>query len=210
MGHPMVPWQLCTCAMYFPQIQSDCFNSCLSLLSLSLSLFLSLLFSHPLSLSYSHCNSYAGSICSGFIRDSISVFINGTSIHGNYSTLLNRAASLITNIRGAYSAKSNTTTDLDLLTKCRDLAEGVACHTVFPYCSPQEGDDNPTPRPICKSTCDAFRAGGICESFINSQMPPDFYNGLMSNCDERINPAGSSPECIPVPLEPHEIGKTTK
>ena len=173
-----------------------------SALSLSLSLSLSL----TLSQLCSHCNSYAGSICSGFIRDSISVYIDGVSIHGNYSTLLNHAASLITNIRGTYSAKSNTTSDLDLLNKCKHLAEGVACHTVFPYCSPQEGEINPTPRPICKSTCDAFQAGGICESFINSQMSPDLYNSLMSKCDDRNYPAGGSPECIPVPLEPQEIG----
>jgi hypothetical protein len=29
----------------------------------------------------------------------------------------------------------------------------------------------------------------------------------MSNCDERDYPAGSNPECIPVPLQPREIGK---
>ena len=38
-------------------------------------------------------------------------------------------------------------------------------------------------------------------------MSPDFYNSLMSNCDSRDDPAGSNPECIPVSLEPQEIGK---
>ena len=213
--------QMCTCTVDSPQFNIDCqlplFLSLSYLLSLSLSLSLSFSLSPPPPPSpsslCSHCNSYTGSICSGYVRDDIDVYIDGKTINGNYSVLLNRAASMMFEIRGIHAAKTNnTSSNPDTLNKCKQLAEAVACHTVFPYCNPKDGSDHPTPRKICKSTCDAFRVGGICEGFINSKTSPSFLLKLMANCDTRENPAGESPECIPVTFEParQRTGKLTQ
>ena len=138
------------------------------------------------------------------------MYIDGKTIRGNYTILLDRATSLVSQIRHLHEAKTaDPSSDQALLDKCKRLAEAVACHTVFPYCSPSNGHEEPTPRNVCKNTCDAFRVGGICESFVSSETTsPSFYNNLMANCDERESPAGDSPECIPVSAEPTKgLGK---
>ena len=65
----------------------------------------------------------------------------------------------------------------------------------------------PTPRLICKTTCDAFAAGGICEGFISEAETPELYARLAIKCDAREHPAGSNPECIPINLETAKIGR---
>ena len=82
-----------------------------------------------------------------------------------------------------------------LVVECLTLAHAVVCHTSFPFCY-----DHETPRKICKSTCDIFRPGGVCASTIDQ---PDFLEVegvIFSNCDDRITPAGSKPECIHAPF----------
>ena len=71
------------------------------------------------------------------------------------------------------------------------------CHTLFPYCDRTTGI--PSPRPICKSTCDIFSPDGPCGHLFEDQ--PNLYDMLSSGCDTRVNPAGSTPECIHVSLD---------
>ena len=95
--------------------------------------------------------------------------------------------------------------DSVLKARCHRLAQSIACHSVYPYCDP---DHNvPTPRLICKTTCDAFSAGGICERFISEAETPELYSRLTANCDTREHPAGSSPECIPLDFDTAQIGR---
>ena len=95
--------------------------------------------------------------------------------------------------------------DPALRSKCHRLAKFIACHSIYPYC----GSDHqvPTPRLVCRTTCDAFAPGGVCERFIGDKETPELYARLATKCDSREHPAGSSPECIPVSLETAEIGK---
>ena len=97
--------------------------------------------------------------------------------------------------------------DPALKNKCHKLAQSIACHSVFPYCDSDH--DVPTPRPICKTTCDTFAARGICERFISDAETPQLYSRLAAKCDNREHPAGSSPECIPISLEMAQISKRT-
>ena len=95
--------------------------------------------------------------------------------------------------------------DPALKNRCHRLAQSIACHSVFPYC---DSDDSvPAPRPICKTTCDVFATGGICERFISEAETPELYSRLATKCDTREHPAGSSPECIPINLETAQIGR---
>lgn len=152
----------------------------------------------------SHCDQYQGSICGRYIRSDIDVYIDGKAVDGNYLKIIARVQSLLSDIQTLHSSKSSNALSSDLLDKCKTLAESVACHTVFPYCDPDKSEHEPTKRPICQNTCDAFGVGGVCESFINNQTSPDLYSRLMSNCDLRDNPAGESPACISVSLESTE------
>ena len=95
--------------------------------------------------------------------------------------------------------------DPALKNRCQRLAQSIACHSVYPYCDPSH--DVPTPRLICKTSCDAFSAGGICERFISEAETPELYSRLADKCDTREHPAGSSPECIPIDVETAQIGR---
>ena len=86
--------------------------------------------------------------------------------------------------------------------KCSQLAKSIACHTKFPYCHPDM--TTPTPRQICKSTCDAFAVGGVCYDYLNADSTPELYSRLMFNCDIRQLP---DPDCIPIFIETAEIGE---
>lgn len=97
------------------------------------------------------------------------------------------------------------TLDPALMAKCLRLAQSVACHSVFPYC--ESNHSMPAPRPICKTTCDAFTSGGLCERFLNEAEAPQLYARLTARCDARDYPAGSTPECIPISLETAQTGK---
>ena len=94
--------------------------------------------------------------------------------------------------------------DPALMRKCLRLAQSIACHSVYPYC----GAENmvPTPRRICKTTCDIFAAGGTCGRFIGPVESPELYARLTAGCDDREHPGGSNPECIPISLDTAEIG----
>ena len=91
-----------------------------------------------------------------------------------------------------------------LHSKCHRLAHSIACHSVYPYCD--SDFDVPTPRLICKTTCDAFSAGGICEKFFSEAETPELYSRLTTKCDTREHPAGSSPECIPIDFDTARTG----
>ena len=95
--------------------------------------------------------------------------------------------------------------DPALKNRCQRLAQSIACHSVYSYCDPSH--DVPTPRLICKTSCDTFSAGGICERFISEAETPELYSRLADKCDTREHPAGSSPECVPIDMETAQIGK---
>lgn len=89
-----------------------------------------------------------------------------------------------------------------LMTECLNLAQAVLCHSVFPFCY-----DIDNPRKVCKNTCDLFRPGGHCASIVNQETFPIAHQIILSNCDSRIDPAGSYPECVHVPFE-NKLGKS--
>ena len=132
------------------------------------------------------------------------VFIDGAAVDGDVGLLQQKAAKIIRLIERRANKSSNATLEREL-EKCVRFAKAVACHTVFPYCHPMS--DVPTQRPVCKSSCDNFRTGGICERFINQQTSPSLYSKLMLNCDPREHPAGSIPECIPISIDTPERGE---
>ena len=132
------------------------------------------------------------------------VFIDGAAVDGDVGLLQQRATKIIRQIERHANRSSKVTLDPNL-EKCVSFAKAVACHTVFPYCHPMSAV--PTPRPICKSSCDNFRTGGLCERFINQQTSPSLYSNLTLNCDTREHPAGSIPECIPISIDTPERGE---
>lgn len=86
-----------------------------------------------------------------------------------------------------------------LVANCFKLAQAMLCHSAFPFCS---STNRGTTREVCKNTCDVFGPGGVCENVVAwEELFPDIYELMLSNCDTRVNPGGSSPECVHVSLE---------
>ena len=153
---------------------------------------------------FSYCDYYTHSTCSAFIDNSVMVFINGTSVNGDVEVLQQQVTKLIRQIN---RHTNRSTVDPVLREKCRRLAKSVACHAKFPYCHPEM--DTPTPRPVCRSTCDSFAPGGLCSEFLNEQTSPELYSKVTFNCDSRHLPGGTRPECIPISTETAETGEPT-
>lgn len=89
------------------------------------------------------------------------------------------------------------------LSRCVEVAKAMVCHSAFPFCS-----ENPfTTRPVCNRTCELFAPGGVCQKILDLELFPGIAEIMFSNCDRRVHPAGESPECVYVPLEPFSQGK---
>ena len=112
---------------------------------------------------------------------------------------------MLQNLLTLFHRSELSSLDPALKNRCQRLAQSIACHSVYPYCDPSH--DVPTPRLICKTSCDAFSAGGICERFISEVETPELYSRLAAKCDTREHPACSSPECISIDLESAQIGR---
>jgi hypothetical protein len=84
------------------------------------------------------------------------------------------------------------------LTKCVRAAMAMVCHSAYPFCSARRVL---LTRKVCNSTCEMFSPGGVCENMIDFTLYPEIAELMLFNCDTRVNPAGSSPECIHVPLK---------
>ena len=150
----------------------------------------------------SHCDYYTGSMCSAYIDRSHMVFIDGASADGDIGSLQQQVLKLFQKIE---RHDNRSVVDSTLKTKCSKLAKSIACHSSFPYCHPNM--TTPTPRPVCKSTCDNFAVGGACYSYLNAADTPELYSRLMFNCDSRESPGGTEPECIPISSETAETGE---
>ena len=133
------------------------------------------------------------------------VYIDGAAVDGDVELLQHRVVNLIREIE-INTNHTSSRLNPEIRDKCSLLAQSIACHSVFPYCHSQL--EIPKPRPICKSTCDIFSPGGLCEVYLNAWTSRDLYTSLMANCDTRSFPAGSDPECIPISIDTARSGES--
>ncbi len=139
------------------------------------------------------CSPHGDSICSKFFS-SRSVLINTTDTTTFESEVKNLVFSLQSlrtsaNPIGSLSAKN--------VSHCVELATETLCHSAFPFCTEQPL----TSRPICRRSCDVFRAGGACEGVVTPERFPEAYELMMSRCDDVEFPGGNAPECVQLQLE---------
>ena len=158
-----------------------------------------LTFNHP----YRKCQYYYGDMCRRYLFTDTQVVLN-TSSQTLQSTINNLAGAIEQFTADhkrhmdslAYQAIGVTKEHLD---KCLESLTAIACNLVYPSCDVRSSN----PRQICKHSCDELKEGGVCGFFFSSNLLPEdghqlrqLKNKLLVDCDSRVNPAGSSPECI--------------
>ena len=159
-------------------------------------------------------------MCRTYIRRSTKIAYNKSSSQASlistYDSQINVIASDLRTMLASSETNSKTAhiTD-DLITKCFHFASAMDCHTIYPYCDASSTLRYPVPRPICKHSCAVFAEGGSCEFFLDPEVLPDnsdlplLKQLLLSKCDTRVNPAGTTPECVYVSFESPQIGMYT-
>ena len=153
---------------------------------------------------YRLCQYYRGEMCWRYLFTDTQVFTNASSptlqsTINNLVGAIEQYTAVHNRHLGSPSYQASGVTE-EYLDTCLEFLKAVACSLVYPYCD--VGSFNP--RQICKHSCDELREGGACGFFFNSSnlLPEDGHqlrelkNKLLVHCDNRENPAGSSPECI--------------
>ena len=165
-----------------------------------------------------NCNYYNDAMCRTYIRRSSKIVYNASSSQASQISSYDSQINVIaTDLRAMLASGKNTSrtahmTD-ELITKCFNFARAMDCHTIYPYCDASSTPRSPVPRPICKHSCAVFAEGGKCEFFLDPEVLPENSNlpllkqVLLSKCDARAYPAGSTPECVYVSFESPQIGR---
>ena len=157
------------------------------------------------------CQYYHGDMCRLYLFADTPVFVNASdetlesTINNHVGAIRHYTADHRRHLDSpVYWAAGITEEQLD---KCLNFLTAISCNLVYPYCVVGSS----SPRPICKHSCDKLREGGACGFFFNTTLLPEdahqlreLKNKLLGNCDSRVSPAGSRPECIYVSYEsPH-------
>ena len=129
-------------------------------------------------------------MCSKFILD------NNVLVNASYDAIEEFAMETLTSLESIKMNADSSIPSYEIFSKCVELAKALVCHSVYPACDAATLDT----RKICKNTCDLFASGGTCADVLDPQVFPDVSRLMLDNCDTRVNPAGTSPECVPIPL----------
>ena len=172
---------------------------------------------NPSTHTYRSCKYYNAAMCRTYIHRSRKIAYNESSsqrsLISSYDSQINVVASDLRTMlaSGETTSKTAHITD-ELITKCFNFARAMYCHTIYPYCDASSTLRSPVPRPICNHSCTVFAEGGNCEFFLDPEVLPEnsglhfLKQLLLSKCDTRVNPAGTTPECFYVSFESPQIG----
>ena len=160
------------------------------------------------------CQDYHGDMCRLYLFADTPVFTNASdetlesTINSHVGAVQQYTADHRRHMDSpAYRAAGIAEEQLD---KCLQFLTAISCNLVYPYCEV----GSTSPRPICKHSCDELREGGACGFFFDTTLLPEdahqlreLKNKLLANCDSRVNPAGTRPECIYVSYQSPPIGE---
>ena len=143
-----------------------------------------LYFLHP----YRVCRPHKNTVCDMYLSNAY-VLVNTSDFTAE--SQVNETLALLNEFEA-----NNTISKI--FSECLELVKALVCHSVYPACDAVTLDT----RKICNNTCDLFAFGGTCADVLDPFELPDTFQLMLDNCDTRVDPAGTSPECVPIPLDP--------